>query len=102
MPVEYPSTHSAARNSLTRRAPEPWLLCQAPRGHARAERDCGQSAWNARWPRWPPRTGRVKLRYRGVTKNNAWLHTRAGALNLRTLIRRGLTRAGGAWVLAPA
>jgi DDE family transposase len=45
---------------------------------------------------------RVKLRYRGVTKNNAWLHTRAGALNLRTLIRRGLTRVGGAWVLAPA
>ena len=45
---------------------------------------------------------RVKLRYRGVTKNNAWLHTRAAALNLRTLIRRGLTRSGGSWGLAPA
>ena len=43
---------------------------------------------------------RVKLRYRGVTKNNAWLHTRAAALNLRTLIRRGLTRSGGSWELA--
>jgi hypothetical protein len=45
---------------------------------------------------------RVKLRYRGVTKNNAWLHTRAAALNLRTLIRRGLTRTGGSWGLATA
>jgi hypothetical protein len=45
---------------------------------------------------------RVKLRYRGVAKNDAWLHTRAAALNLRTLIRRGLTRSGGSWGLAPA
>jgi hypothetical protein len=45
---------------------------------------------------------RVKLRYRGVTKNNAWLHTRAAALNIRTLIRRGLTRSGGTWALATA
>ena len=43
---------------------------------------------------------RIKLRYRGVTKNNAWLHTRAAALNLRTLIRRGLTRSAGSWALA--
>jgi hypothetical protein len=35
-----------------------------------------------------------------VTKNNAWLHTRAAALNLRTLIRRGLTRSGVTWALA--
>ena len=45
---------------------------------------------------------RIKLRYRGVTKNNAWLHARAAALNLRTLIRRGLTRTGGTWALATA
>ena len=45
---------------------------------------------------------RIKLRYRGVTKNNAWLHTRAAALNLRTLIRRGLTRPAGTWALATA
>jgi hypothetical protein len=45
---------------------------------------------------------RIKLRYRGVTKNNAWLHTRAAALNLRTLIRRGLTRSGSTWALATA
>jgi hypothetical protein len=46
---------------------------------------------------------RVKLRYRGVTKNNAWLHTRAAALNLRTLIRHGMAaRSGGTWRLATA
>ncbi len=43
---------------------------------------------------------RIKLRYRGTTKNNAWLKRRTAALNLRTLIGRGLTRAGGAWILA--
>jgi hypothetical protein len=43
---------------------------------------------------------RVKLRYRGVTKNHAWLKYRTAALNLRNLASRGLTRRGGAWILA--
>jgi hypothetical protein len=43
---------------------------------------------------------RLKLRYRGTTKNNAWLKHRTAALNLRNLIGRGLTRRDGAWVLA--
>ena len=43
---------------------------------------------------------RVKLRYIGTAKNDAWLHTRCAAINLRTLAGRGLTRSGGAWVLA--
>ena len=43
---------------------------------------------------------RVKLRYRGTAKNNAWLKTRTAALNLRNLIGRGLTRTAGVWVLA--
>jgi Transposase DDE domain/Transposase domain (DUF772) len=43
---------------------------------------------------------RVKLRYRGVTKNHAWLRTRSAALNLRTLLRHGLTRHNGAWATA--
>jgi hypothetical protein len=42
------------------------------------------------------------LRYLGVIKNNAWLHTRAAALNLRTLINLGLTRTNGHWTIAPA
>jgi hypothetical protein len=43
---------------------------------------------------------RVKLRYLGTSKNDAWLHTRCAALNLRTLVKRGLTRRDGAWALA--
>jgi hypothetical protein len=41
-----------------------------------------------------PSTG---LRYIGTSKNNAWLHTRCAALNLRTLLKAGLTRRDGAW-----
>jgi Transposase domain (DUF772)/Transposase DDE domain len=42
---------------------------------------------------------RVKLRYLGTAKNNAWLKDRTAALNLRNLIGRSLTRADGAWIL---
>jgi hypothetical protein len=43
---------------------------------------------------------RVRLRYLGAVKNDAWLHTRCAAINLRTLLRHGLTRRDGAWALA--
>jgi hypothetical protein len=43
---------------------------------------------------------RLKLRYRGTTKNNAWLTRRTAGLNLRNLAGRGLTRTAGVWVLA--
>ena len=43
---------------------------------------------------------RIKLRYRGTVKNNAWLTYRTAALNLRNLIGRGLTRVDATWVLA--
>jgi Transposase DDE domain/Transposase domain (DUF772) len=43
---------------------------------------------------------RVKLRYIGTSKNDAWLHLRCAGLNLRTLVKAGLTRSGGAWALA--
>jgi hypothetical protein len=43
---------------------------------------------------------RVRLRYLGAARNNAWLHTRCAAINLRTLLRHGLTRRDGAWILA--
>ena len=42
---------------------------------------------------------RVRLRYTGTSKNDAWLHNRCAALNLRTLIKRGLTCRDGAWAL---
>jgi IS5 family transposase len=43
---------------------------------------------------------RIKLRYRGTVKNNAWLKRRTAALNLRALLGRGLARLNGVWVLA--
>ena len=43
---------------------------------------------------------RLRLRYRGVTRNHAWLKRRTAALNLRNLACRGLARRDGAWVLA--
>ncbi|WP_290279425.1 IS1182 family transposase [Corynebacterium faecale] len=43
--------------------------------------------------------GARRLRYRGVTKNNAWLHTRVAGVNLRRLITLGLTRTDGAWAI---
>jgi len=43
---------------------------------------------------------RLKLRYIGTAKNNAWLKNRTAALNLRNLIGRGLRHSNGAWVLA--
>jgi Transposase DDE domain/Transposase domain (DUF772) len=43
---------------------------------------------------------RVRLRYLGAAKNNTWLHTRCAAINLRTLLRHGLTRRDGTWILA--
>jgi hypothetical protein len=43
---------------------------------------------------------RVRLRYLGAAKNDAWLRARCAAINLRTLVSAGLTRDGGTWVLA--
>jgi len=45
---------------------------------------------------------RLKLRYRGTIKNNAWLKRRTAGLNLRNLIGRGLTHREGTWTLATA
>jgi hypothetical protein len=48
---------------------------------------------------WLVAGGNRQLRYRGVTKNDAWLHHRTAALNLRRLVNLGLQRRDGAWVL---
>ena len=41
--------------------------------------------------------GARRLRYRGVAKNNAWWTLRAGAINLRTLLRLGLQPLPTGW-----
>ena len=48
---------------------------------------------------WLTRSAR-KLRYRGVTKNDAWLKLRASGINLRQLCATGLTRTPGGWQIA--
>jgi IS5 family transposase len=49
---------------------------------------------------WLVAGGNRKVRYRGIDRNNAWLHTRTAALNLRRLLNLGLVRHDGAWALA--
>ena len=44
--------------------------------------------------------GARRVPYRGIEKNNHWLHHRAAALNLRRLLALGLTSQNGTWVLA--
>jgi IS5 family transposase len=48
---------------------------------------------------WLVARGNRKVRYRGVAKNDQWLHHRAAALNLRRLLALGLTH-DQTWVLA--
>lgn len=49
---------------------------------------------------WLVAGGNRRLRYRGVVRNNAWLHTRVAALNLRRLLVLGLHHRHGTWVIA--
>lgn len=44
--------------------------------------------------------GARQVPYRGVAKNNAWLHHRAAGLNLRRLLTLGLTQKDGTWAIA--
>jgi hypothetical protein len=48
---------------------------------------------------WLTRNNR-KVRYRGVAKNDHWLHHRVAALNLRRLITMGLNHSGTTWAIA--
>ena len=44
--------------------------------------------------------GNRRVPYRGVARNDAWLHLRAAAINLRRLLALGLTGTDGRWSLA--
>jgi hypothetical protein len=91
------SLHLHEHDALLRAARRDWAAAPAPREDYRKyrpniERVIAQVA---------SRGGRrLKLRYLGTAKNNAWLKHRTAALNLRNLIGRGLTRRHGAWALA--
>lgn len=44
--------------------------------------------------------GHRRVPYRGVAKNDAWLHLRVAAIDLRRLLNLGLTGTNGTWILA--
>lgn len=78
---------------------------------AAARRAAADPAWRDEYRRWRPPVERAiawlvargnrRVPYRGITKNNTWLHHRAAALNLRRLVNLGLTRTSdGTWALA--
>jgi IS5 family transposase len=78
---------------------------------AAARRAAADPAWRDEYRRWRPPVERAiawlvahgnrRVPYRGVIKNNTWLHHRAAALNLRRLVNLGLTRTSdGNWALA--
>jgi transposase len=78
---------------------------------AAARRAATDPAWQAEYRRWRPPVERAiawltargnrRVPYRGIAKNNIWLHNRAAALNLRRLVNLGLTRTSdGTWALA--
>ncbi|MFG2638876.1 transposase [Streptomyces sp. NPDC048362] len=51
---------------------------------------------------WLVHHGNRKLRYRGTIANDAWLHIRAAALNLRQLINLGLDHRHDTWTINPS
>jgi hypothetical protein len=69
---------------------------------AAARRAAADPAWKDEYRRWRPPVERAiawltargsrRVPYRGIAKNNLWLHHRAAALNLRRLVNLGLTR----------
>ncbi|WP_438296476.1 transposase [Streptomyces sp. HUAS TT7] len=79
---------------------------------AAARQAATHPVWRAGYRRWRPPVERAiawlvahgnrRLRYRGVIKNELWLHHRAAALNLRRLIDLGLTRTANSWTINAA
>ncbi len=49
---------------------------------------------------WLVRGGNRKVRYRGIAKNDQWLHHRLAGLNLRRILTQGLTRQPSGWAIA--
>jgi hypothetical protein len=83
--------HDALQRAHRARAADPDFGATYRRHRPMVERSI---AWITR--------GHRRVPYRGVIKNDAWLHLRAAAVNLRRLLALGLTRTDGQWFLAPA
>ncbi|BBX69379.1 hypothetical protein MPSYJ_28400 [Mycolicibacterium psychrotolerans] len=81
--------HDALQRQARRRARDPLWINEYRQHRPMVERSI---AWLTR--------GNRKVRYRGVAKNDHWLHHRSAALNLCRLLTMGLTHTGTAWALA--
>jgi hypothetical protein len=81
--------HDALQRAHRRRAEDPQWQNEYRQHRPMAERTIA----------WLTARGNRKLRYRGVTKNNHWLHHRTAALNLRRLLTLGLDHQHGTWIL---
>lgn len=80
--------HDALQRAARAAAQDPDWLAEYRQHRPMVERSI---AWLTR--------GNRRVRYRGVTKNDHWLHHRAAALNLRRLIALGLGHDGTAWAI---
>jgi hypothetical protein len=83
--------HDALQRAHRARAADPQFQATYRRHRPMVERSI---AWITR--------GNRRVPYRGVARNDAWLHLRVAALNLRRLLNLGLTGTNGRWTLAPA
>jgi hypothetical protein len=81
--------HDALQRAHRARAADPNFQATYRRHRPMVERSI---AWLTR--------GNRRLRYRGVLKNDAWLHLRVAAIDLRRLLNLGLTHTDGHWALA--
>jgi IS5 family transposase len=95
---------TASRTGRTLKVHEHEDLLRAAR--RQAERPEHQHLYRSKRPlverslAWLVRGGNRRLRYRGISKNDQWLHHRTAGLNLRRLLSLGLTLHHGSWVLA--
>jgi hypothetical protein len=81
--------HDQIRREHRARARDPQFQADYRRHRPMVERSI---AWLTRGARRVP--------YRGTAKNNAWLHHRVAALNLRRLLNLGLSVHDGTWTMA--
>jgi DDE family transposase/transposase-like protein DUF772 len=83
--------HQALQRDHRARAADPEFQAIYRRHRPMVERSI---AWIVR--------GHRRVPYRGVLNNDAWLHLRVAAVNLRRLLTLGLTRTDAGWALSPA
>ncbi len=81
--------HDAIQRAHRARAADPDFQAIYRRHRPMVERSI---AWLTR--------GHRRVPYRGVANNNAWLHLRVAAINLRRLINLGLTDTNRCWALS--